>query len=68
MIEAHNSYESLRSVAKAIAANPNDPIAGLKTVTYQGVAGEIDFSRSQFANKSVAKLYQVRDGKIILVE
>ena len=68
VIEAHNSYESLRSVAKAIAANPNDPIAGLKTVTYQGVAGEIDFSRSQFANKSVAKLYQVRDGKIILVE
>jgi len=62
VVEAHNSYESLHSIAKALKSSETDTLAALRTVKYEGVAGLIDFSRSSFANHSVAQLYRVRDG------
>jgi branched-chain amino acid transport system substrate-binding protein len=67
VVEAHNSYEALRSLAQALKANETDPVSSLRTVKYEGVAGTIDFSGSSFANHSVGKLYQVKNGNLELV-
>ncbi len=68
LVEAHNSYETLRSLAKALADNKEDLLAALRKVKYQGVAGEIDFSKSSFVNYATAKLYRVQDGELELVQ
>jgi branched-chain amino acid transport system substrate-binding protein len=67
VVEAHNSYETLRSVAKALRVSETDTLQALRTVKYDGVAGLIDFSSSSFANKSTAQLYRVRNGNFELV-
>jgi branched-chain amino acid transport system substrate-binding protein len=66
-VEAHNSYEALRSLAKALSSENTDLLSALKKVKYEGVAGAIDFSNSSFANYSVAKLYRVHDGQFELI-
>ena len=67
VVEAHNSYEALRSIAMAIRASETNTLQALRTVKYEGVAGLIDFSSSSFANKSTAQLYRVRNGNFELV-
>ncbi len=67
VVEAHNSYESLRALAKALSSDDPNLLAALKKVKYEGVAGSIDFSDSSFGNRSVAKLYQVHNGEFQLV-
>lgn len=67
VLEAHNSYETLRSIAMSLKSNVKDHLQALRTVKYDGVAGLIDFSSSSFANKSTAQLYQVRNGNSELV-
>ncbi len=62
VVEAHNSYEALRSIAKALAESEIETLRALRTVNYDGVAGTIDFSSSSFANHSVAALYRVKSG------
>lgn len=66
VVEAHNSYEALRSIAKALAESETETLRALRTVKYDGVAGKIDFSSSSFANHSVAALYRVRRGNFEL--
>jgi branched-chain amino acid transport system substrate-binding protein len=68
VVEAHNSYEALRSLAKALEASETDTLQALRSVRYDGVAGKIDFSSSSFANHSVAQLYRVRNGDLELVK
>lgn len=67
IVDAHNSYEALRSVAKALAMNPHNPAAALRSVRYTGVAGPLDLSDRNGANHAVAQLYQIRSGQIELV-
>lgn len=67
ILEAHNSYEALRSLAKALRANSGDILSELRKVHYRGVGGEIDFSKGSFVNQGVGELYQVRDGNLELV-
>lgn len=67
VVEAHNSYEALRSIAKAINTGNQDLAGAMSKVKYQGVAGPIDFSRSFAGNQARAKLYKVLDGQFELV-
>jgi ABC-type branched-subunit amino acid transport system substrate-binding protein len=62
ILEAHNHYEALRSLARGIEANPESPNLGLKQVKYDGVAGPIDFSQAPYPNLGVAKLYRTENG------
>ena len=64
ILEAQNSYEAVRSIAKALAANPTDIVAGLKTVKYSSVDGKdgiIDYTNGTNSNpnKTAAGLYRV---------
>jgi branched-chain amino acid transport system substrate-binding protein len=65
--EAHNSYEALRAVAKALAINSEDPVSALRQVRYQGVEGMLDFSDPVSASQTAARLYTVRSGEIVEV-
>jgi branched-chain amino acid transport system substrate-binding protein len=67
VVEAHNSYETLRSIAKALKSSETNTLEALRTVKYDGVAGPIDFTGSSFANKSTAQLYRVHNGDFELV-
>ncbi len=67
VVEAHNSYETLRSIAKALKSSETDTVEALRTIKYDGVAGLIDFTGSSFANKSTAQLYRVQNGNFELV-
>ena len=67
IVEAHNSYEVLRSIAQALKSNEVDTLSALRTLKYDGVAGLIDFSGSSFPNKSTAQLYRVHNGNFKLV-
>jgi branched-chain amino acid transport system substrate-binding protein len=44
LLEAETSYEALRTIIKAVEANPENPAAGIRTVRYQGVVGPLDYS------------------------
>lgn len=68
VVAAHNSYETLHSIAKALKISEKDTLEALRTVKYAGVAGLIDFSSSAFANKSVAQLYRVKKGNLEVTE
>lgn len=68
ILEAHNHYETLRSIAKTLEISAGDHLKALKKVRYEGVAGPIDFSSTQFPNLGQAKLFQVKNGKAQLVE
>ena len=67
LVEAHNSYETLHSIAKALKSSETETLKALRTVKYDGVAGLVDFSSSSFANHSTAQLYRVKNGKFELV-
>lgn len=67
VVEAHNSYETLRAVAKALAIDPTNPAKSLRKVRYTGVGGELDFSDPVSASQADARLYAVRRGEIELV-
>ena len=68
ILEAHNHYEVLRSIARALESNPTAPLMGLRSVKYEGVAGAIDFTRGPFANYGNGKLYRVYEGNLVAVE
>ena len=59
VLEAQNSYEMIRSIAKAYENNPTNLLEGLKKVKYESVDGNIDFTSGSniTPNKSEAKLY-----------
>jgi ABC-type branched-subunit amino acid transport system substrate-binding protein len=62
IMEAQNHYEAVRALAKAMEKNPNDVLAGLRTVKYEGIAGLIDFTGDHTqVNQEKAKLYLVGD-------
>ena len=65
VLEAQNSFEALRALAKAIEKNPDNPEIGFKQVMYDGVGGKIDFKSDNFGNKAQANLYQVKDGEFV---
>jgi hypothetical protein len=66
-VEAHNSYESVRAIAKALSIDPTNPARGLRQVRYAGVEGELDFSHPVSASRASAQLYRIRGGEIELV-
>lgn len=68
MLEAENSYEVLRSIAKALAVSDGDELQALKGIRYDGVGGLVDFTRSMFANYGEGHLYRVKSGSFELVE
>jgi ABC-type branched-subunit amino acid transport system substrate-binding protein len=66
--EAHNSYETLHALGRALVLDEPDLINALKGLKYRGVAGPIDFSAAPFVNLSEAQLYEVHDGDFRRVE
>ena len=65
ILESQNSYEILRSIAKALALPNGDLVESLREVRYAGVDGLIDFSKGNFVNQSVGGLYQVERGNVV---
>lgn len=65
---AHQSYEALRAVAKALEKNPRNPSEGMKSVKYEGVSGLIDFSSSHFGHQSEGKLVKIVKGESVVQE
>lgn len=61
VLEAQNSYEVIRSIAKAVENNPSDILSGFKEVKYESVDGTIDFTEGTNINpnKADAKLYKI---------
>jgi branched-chain amino acid transport system substrate-binding protein len=64
ILEAQNSYEAVRSIAKGLQNNPTDLVMGLKEVKYNsvdGANGVIDFTTGTNINpnKTPASLYTV---------
>jgi branched-chain amino acid transport system substrate-binding protein len=59
VLEAQNSYELVRSIAKAYKNNPTNLLDGLKKVKYESVDGNVDFTSGTNVNpnKSEAGLY-----------
>jgi branched-chain amino acid transport system substrate-binding protein len=68
ILESQNSYEIIRSIAKALSISDVEIAESLRKVRYQGVDGLIDFSDGAFGNKSEGHLLQVKQGKIIPVK
>lgn len=65
ILEAQNSYEILRSLAKALESSEPDVVTALRKVHYDGVDGLIDFSKGIFANQSVGRLCQVQQSNVV---
>lgn len=69
LVEAHNSYDALYSVAKASAhrAEGEELLNALKRVSFQSETGLIDFSKAPNVNLGEATLRRVQAGKMITV-
>jgi len=67
-VEAQNSYEAIRSIAKALEKD-DIIVEGLRKVKYEGVDGKIDFTSGDQirANQSVAKLYILQNDSFVEV-
>lgn len=63
IMEAQNSYEAVRTIAKALEKNPNDILVGLRQVSYQSVDGNMDFTAGDHTtvNKAQSKLFKVTE-------
>lgn len=61
ILQAHNHYEIPFAIARAYAANKDTLRDGIKTVTYDGVAGTLDFTGpdNTLVNTTDAALYRV---------
>ena len=61
--EPQNLYEALRGIAKALEVDSKKPWELIKSVSYDGVSGKIDFS-SQSANFGDASLFKIENNSI----
>jgi ABC-type branched-subunit amino acid transport system substrate-binding protein len=68
ILGAHNAYEILRSIAKALTISDQDVASALRTVHYEGVGGSIDFRNGMFANMSVGSLFTVKSRKVVAIQ
>jgi branched-chain amino acid transport system substrate-binding protein len=68
LLEAHNHYEVVRSIAKALEKSPENVREGLRRLRYNGVAGMIDFKAPPIVNEGPAKLMKIEGGKMVEVE
>jgi branched-chain amino acid transport system substrate-binding protein len=59
--QAHNSYELLHSIYKAYLKEPSNIAKGLKTISYEGVAGKIDFTNDNWGNKGLASIFSINN-------
>ncbi len=61
IVEAQNSYETIRSLALALKNNPANLLDGLKSVRYTSTDGVIDFTQGDHitVNQAQAILYKV---------
>jgi hypothetical protein len=64
LLEAENHYEAVRSLAKAFSGKADTLLANLKTVSYAGVTGWIDFRHSFVADRSGGSLMRIHDRTI----
>lgn len=60
ILEAHNHYDVINALAKALATSPNDPRTGLQQLRFQGTSGPIDFQEAPFVNRSPAVLMKIQ--------
>lgn len=68
LLEPYNGYEALRSTVKAMLEDPAAPQLALRRMSYEGISGTLDFTKSCAGNQSRWHLKQFRDGKILLVK
>jgi len=65
ILEAYAGYEALHALAKAFKINSKHPGQGMKQVSYNGVAGKIDFTgRSCAGNQANWGLYRFQNGEM----
>ena len=62
-LEAHKSYEILRTIAYAFDKNQNEIEQGIKEISYDGVAGKIDYTTGCSGNHSKWALFRIIGGK-----
>ena len=68
ILEAYAGYEAVHAISRAFAANREHPELGIKTLKYQGVSGEIDFTgKSCTGNLTRWGLFKLKDMKLVQV-
>jgi len=66
VLEAYAGYEALHAMAKAFALDRDHPEIAMKSVSYDGVAGRIDFTgKSCAGNFAKWALYRHLNGKLV---
>jgi len=65
ILEAHNHYEVIRSLARVLGEDRSSALSKLKNLHYPGLTGEIDFSHGPFANLGVGRLMKIENGAFI---
>lgn len=70
ILEAHNHYDTVYAIKKALELGESDLREALKQVTYEGIVGSYNFTidRQNFTNQTKAKLYVVEGEEYKLVE
>ncbi len=68
MLEPQTAYEILRSLVKAYKINPSNIKEGIKQVSYEGVAGPIDYKNGCSPNKSQFKMFRYEQGEAKMVQ
>ena len=62
ILEAYTGYEALKVIVKAFQANRTHPELGIRTVKYQGVGGQIDFTNNScMGNKAVFDIFKLKE-------
>jgi len=67
LLEPYNGYEAVRTVVRALRANPQAPEKALSTLKYSGITGQIDFSSSCAGNQSKWYLKRFVEHKIMVL-
>ena len=60
LFESQNSYEAVRAIVKAYELGKGDVREGIRKVSYEGVAGRIDFSGEASPNAGTARLVKIK--------
>lgn len=67
VLESHNAYEIIRTLAKALKQKGSNLRSKLYKVSYEGEGGPIDFRAAPFVNGAKGQLFQVKNNEFVNV-